>query len=424
MPLSDLLFSKTHNVDQMVDIKSRKKVDKVLLKVIKTVRDRGSISAWIKPTSDLRIEFNMTDRQVKSVCGVLNEYYNTDMNPTEMKTPGDMVLFIKNHRQMVTDSMFLINGFEVDEDQNDDLTAEPKENLEVKKEILEESEPSDPVKEDVKGEPSTEKDKPAVPIDAVGKVNNTSDEGLLEAIGITAGAAGLIYAAIKLYQGHNWDKLVEFMEKNYTKIVKDIRENHKTEEAFAKNRAILYKVNELHASFADRVNQLQKIKAMPLPYKDEPLDLYQNKLSAYFKTKMEVPAHPGDPSYLTLEEAGYLSAFNVTPLIKKIKEAFDLQDEVDKILFPYLKHTEHLEYAPAIKTAGVANYFHALYQESWTEHFSEHVLRAIVNGLEGKPNKDIGKSNEQIEASMETLAPTVSAAEPPAESWSDMLASF
>lgn len=422
MPLSDLLFSKTHNVDQMVDIKSRKKVDKVLLKVIKTVRDRGSISSWIKPTSDLRTEFSMTDRQIKSVCGVLNDYYNTDMNPVEMRTPGDMVLYIKSHQQMVTDSIFLINGFEVDEDQNDDLTNEPKENLEVKKEILEESEPSDPVNEEVKGEPSTEKDK-AIPIDAVGKVED-SDEGLLEAIGITAGVAGLVYAAIKLYQGHNWDKLVEFMEKNYSKIVKDIRENHKDDDAFAKNRAILYKAAELNAAFTARVNQLQKIKAMPLPYEDEPLDLYQNKLAAYFKSRMDTQAHPGTPSYLTLDEAGYLSAANVNPLIKKIKEAFDLQDEVDKILFPYLKHTEHLEYAPAIKTAGVANYFHALYQESWTEHFSEHVLRAIVNGLKGKPNKDIGKSNEQIEASMETLAPSVSTAEPPAGSWSDMLASF
>ena len=90
-------------------------------------------------------------------------------------------------------------------------------------------------------------------------------------------------------------------------------------------------------------------------------------------------------------------------------------------MFCVLQVREHLEYAPAMKTAGVANYFHALYQESWTEHFSEHVLRAIVNGLEGKPNKDIGKSNEQIEASMETLAPST---EPKVESWSDMLASF
>ena len=418
MPLSDFLFSKTHNVDQLVDIKSRKRVDKVLLKVIKTVRERGSISEWIKPTSDLRTEFEMTDRQIKSVCSVLNEYYDLQMNPEEMKTPNDMVLFIKSNKQAKADSIYLVDGSNVDTDMNDDLTSEPKENLEVKKEILEESEPSDPVKEDVEGEPSTEKDKPAVPIDAVGKVDNSSKEGLLDVVVGGAAAAGLVYAAIKLYQEHNWSKLEEYMNKHYAEIIKDIKANHKNEEAFAKNRAVLFKAAALKAAFKTRYDQLMKIKAMPLPHEDEPIDLYKNKLSAYLHPKMDVKTTPGDPSYLTLEEAGYFAAANVLPLINQIKVTFNLQDEVDGILMPYLKKTDRQEYAPVMKELGVANYFHSLYQEPWTDHFGTHVLKAIHNGLEGKINKDVGSSEQY---SMESLA---SAPKQENMEWSEMLNSL
>ena len=95
MPLSDMLFSNTHNVEQIVDIKHKKTVDKVLLKVVKTVRDRTSITGWIKVTSDLRKEFQVTDRQMKSICGVLGAYYNVSLDPEQMITPGDMVGIIK-----------------------------------------------------------------------------------------------------------------------------------------------------------------------------------------------------------------------------------------------------------------------------------------------------------------------------------------
>lgn len=653
---SDMLFAQTHNVEQIVDIKHKKTVDRVLLKVIKTIRDRSSIVDWIKPDSDLREDFDVTDRQMKSICSALGEHYNVYLDPTQMRTPGDIVGEIKIHQAKASDNTFLIDN-NVDIDTDDDL--EPKENLEVKKEVIEKSQASTPTEEaeiSEKTEASTElteaseeslilgtiagltaagaylyktiSDQKAaelaaehekeykkqkkffdenyyilckyikqhclndnfftgkrtliplkqsieaykqiidrqkkilsmplpkakedvtsyknrlinhfggvittvkVPVkgsslsvfeagyanaaqvkqisdlsaqwkknradvhnlvtrsvgeayrpalEAAGVINFTTGSGVqqehktwnyewanqfLSITGIIfnhmkkiqqevvkehnakiakdtkkageegfnfvdygiigAGVIGIAYGIIKLYKAHEWDELVEYLSSNYEAMLKDIRENHKNDPAFIKNRAILYKATELNAAFTARIAQLKKLKDMPIPSKGEDKEQYRAKLRAYFHPTMDPRVKLSEPSYLTLQEAGYFNTIVVKALIKNIKEAFDLQDEVDQILLTYMRKAEGIEYKPLLEEAKVADHFHALYKEPWTEHFSENVMKAIVNGLKGESNKDVGASEQltpepkKVEASMESMT---TEAKDEGE-WSDMLNSL
>ena len=430
MPLSDMLFGNTHNVEQLVDIKHKKSVDKVLLKVVKVVRERGSIPGWIKVTSDLRKDFNVTDRQMKSICNALSTYYNVSIDPAQMITPGDIVGVIKAHKASITDSLYLIDHGTVTQDEDDDL--EPKENLEVNPEIIKTSEPSVPsdipVPENSEAsiEGGDKDDEPAIPIDAVGKVNNDGEEGLL---GIAIGgysAVELTSEIISLYRDHNWDKVVEKMTSNYPKIIADIRKNHKDDPAFKSNRAILYPAKVLKSAFAARAAQLKKLNNIPFPVLGEDPELSKKKLQAYLGSKMEMKAQPGNPSYLTLEDAGYLNPYVTRDLISKLQECFNAQDALDSKLFLYLRKAEGEAYKPVLEEVGVADYFHALYKEEWSEHFSTHVMRAIVNGLQGKSNKDIGAEQMQeqqpkAEVSMEAIAVSQ---EQQQEDWGSMMDSF
>ena len=162
----DMLFGNTHNVEQLVDIKKKKKVDKVLLKVIKTIRSRTGISDWIKPESDLKKDFNISDKAISSICDILNEYYQVNIEPQYTGSVKDIVQFIKCHQQTAADSIFLIDSSTLDIDENNDTTespdnVEPRENLEVDPEIVKASQPSNTVEEKVPEgvDASTEKDK-------------------------------------------------------------------------------------------------------------------------------------------------------------------------------------------------------------------------------------------------------------------------
>lgn len=425
MPLSDMLFGNTHNVEQIVDIKHKKSVDKVLLKVIKTVRERGSIPGWINVTSDLRKDFNVTERQMKSICNTLGTYYNVSIDPEQMNTPGDIVGLIKAHKAQATDSLYLIDRGSVIQDEDDEL--EPKENLEVDPEIIKKSEPSVPSNIPVpeNAEASTEEgdDDKTVPIDAVGKVG---DEGILAVALGGYSAVELATEIAALYREHNWDKLVEKMTQNYTKIIADIRKNHKDDPAFKANRAILYPAKVLKSAFATRLAQLKKLCNMPFPIIGEDVELSKKKLNAYFGSKMSMKATPGDPSYMTLEDAGYLNPYVTRDLITKLQECFNAQDTLDSRLFPYLRKADGEKYKPVLEEVGAADYFHAMYKEEWTEHFSTHVMKAIVNGLQGKSNSEIGSEQlepeKKVEASMESVT-TVQTEETPAD-WGSMLESL
>ena len=647
MPLSDMLFANTHNVEQLVDIRHKKSVDKVLLKVIKTVRERASITNWVKPTSDLRKDFHVTDRQMKSICSSLGSYYNVYLDPEQMHTPGDIIGMIKTHKAQATDSLYLIDCGSMVKDDDDEL--EPKENLEVKPEVIKKSEASTPtevidipddievsteekdkvitdsnefldslfgkanddseksestqkevyfklirnyprvctivnqkMKDDnelfhhlhkvhtvkmlndafakladtykkIKAIPRPDKDedpriykdrviraigsKKLEPIKLGPEVQMSwSDAGYFDAAAMTkliknssiwwkdstslrerfdkvdpkyrsvyyelniglpyvyfgdspstyrshfgwtehfyeylksivtyiqkkygdilspgnttlsvakeswfdavlvgGGVAAVAVTIVKLCKERNWDKLVEYMSANYEKICADIRKNHKDDPAFKKNRAILYPVDSLKNAFAARTIQLKKINDMPLPHfkenildKEEDLEQYKAKLYAYFgPTKpgaphpvMEHRVKPGEPSYLTIEEAGYLNSMNVRALINKIKECFDLQDAVDKKLLLFVKKRDGETYKDLLASMKILDHFHALYKEEWTEHFSTHVMKSIVNGLEGKPNDKIGSEQLKVEASMETLAPKTE--ETPSD-WGSMMDTF
>ena len=74
-----------------------------------------------------------------------------------------------------------------------------------------------------------------------------------------------------------------------------------------------------------------------------------------------------------------------------------------------------------MESMKILDHFHALYKEEWTEHFSTHVMKSIVNGLEGKSNKEIGSEQLQpkVEASMESIVPQEAST-----GWGDMLDSF
>ena len=162
--LSDMLFENTHSVEQIVDIKKKKKVDKVLLKVIKTIRARTGICDWIKPESDLKKDFNITDKTISSICDVLNEYYQIEIDPKYTGTVRDIVQYIKCHQQTAADSIFLIDSATLDIDEDDDTidtSNEPRENLEVDPEVVKTSQPSNPTEEKVPEgvDVSTEKDK-------------------------------------------------------------------------------------------------------------------------------------------------------------------------------------------------------------------------------------------------------------------------
>ena len=650
--LSDMLFSQTHNVEQIVDIKHKKTVDRVLLKVVKMVRERSSITDWIKPESDLRNDFSVTDRQMKSICNALGEFYNVYIDPNQVRTVGDIVGEIKVHQSRATDNMFLIDGG-TDIDLDDDL--EPKENLEVDPKTIEESKADEPeektdipetaevstettdsneslilgtiaglaaagaymykaisdrkaaekeaelakeykkqkkffddnyhvlckyvrkncmndnfftgkrdliplkqsieaykaiverqkkiismplpkakedivsyknrlvnhfggtlttVKVPIKGQSLSifeagymdanqvktisdlatqwrknrftvhnlvtrsigEAYKPA--LEQVGVITFNTGSGvtqehktwsyiwatqylmitnnifnhlkgkqkaivaeakakekpvqskeefnLLDWGIVGTGVVAIAYGIIKLYQAHKWDELVKYMSDNYEAVCKDIRENHKEDPAFIKNRAILYRASELNSTFAARINQLKKIKDMPTPAEDEDKEAYRAKLRAYFHPIMEPRVKLKEPSYLTLQEAGYLNAIVVKALISKIKEAFDLQDEVDQILITYMKKVKGIEFKPLMEEMRVADYFHALYKEPWSDHFSSNVMKAIVNGLKGESNKDVGAAEQldpepkKVEASMESIVPQ----EQQSDGWGDMLNSL
>ena len=150
----DMLFENTHSVEQLVDIKKKKKVDKVLLKVIKTIRARTGISDWIKPESDLKKDFDISDKAISSICDILNEYYQVNIEPQYTGTVKDMVQYIKCHQQTAADSIFLIDSATLDVDENNDTTdkpdkVEPKENLEVDPETMKKSTPSTDTEEEI-----------------------------------------------------------------------------------------------------------------------------------------------------------------------------------------------------------------------------------------------------------------------------------
>ena len=135
MALSDMLFNNTHSVEELVDIKKQKKVDKVLLKVIRVIRSKGNLNGWVKPEANLKTDLKLSDKVILSIKKTLSEYYGIDLVKNKsLLTAKAMVVYIKTNKPNVADSIFLINADqqEVDTDdevQLDDEMADPNINV-------------------------------------------------------------------------------------------------------------------------------------------------------------------------------------------------------------------------------------------------------------------------------------------------------
>ena len=131
MALSDILFNNTHSVEELVDIKKQKKVDKILLKVIRVIRSKGKLDGWVKPEANLKTDLKLSDKVIASIKKSLSEYYNIDlMKNTSLMTAKAIVVYIKTNKPNAADSIFLVNLGQTETDtdnevQTDDEMVDP-----------------------------------------------------------------------------------------------------------------------------------------------------------------------------------------------------------------------------------------------------------------------------------------------------------
>lgn len=304
----DMLFENTHSVEQLVDIKKKKKVDKVLLKVIKTIRSRTGISDWIRPESDLKKDFDISDKTITSICDVLNEYYQVNIEPQYTGTVKDMVQYIKCHQQTAADSIFLIDSATLDVDENNDTTdkpdkVEPKENLEVDPKIVKKSTPSTDTEEEIPTRVDTSVD--------------ISTENLFTNI------FGMISNTIKsVWQGHSlatkqaqqfffdkYDKVVNYINSNYGNNSKD-----KAKHAYIfEEKRPLWSLDSIVNMYERSRRQFEFIANLPVYEQAEKQDenkkdpIYESKLKKALPKKL-VPIGVPEKEQLTYQDAGYLDA--------------------------------------------------------------------------------------------------------------------
>ena len=305
----DMLFENTHSVEQLVDIKKKKKVDKVLLKVIKTIRSRTGISDWIRPESDLKKDFDISDKAITSICDVLNEYYQINIEPQYTGTVKDIVQYIKCHQQTAADSIFLIDSSTLDIDENNDTSekpdkVEPKENLEVDPKIVKKSTPSTDTEEEIPTRVDTNVD--------------ISTENLFTNI------FGMISNTIKsVWQGHSlatkqaqqfffnkYDKVVSFINSKYGKA--DGSNKAKHDYIFEEKRP-LWSLDEIVHLYERSRRQFEFIANLPVYDQTEKQD--ENKQDPIYETKLKkalpkklVPIGVPEKEQLSYSDAGYLDA--------------------------------------------------------------------------------------------------------------------
>lgn len=125
MALSDMLFNNTHSVEELVNIKKQKKVDKVLLKVIRVVRSKGKLDGWVKPEANFKTDLKLSDKVITSIKKTLGDYYNIDlMKNKSLMTAKAIVVYIKTNRANVADSIFLVNVDQTETDEDDEVQVD------------------------------------------------------------------------------------------------------------------------------------------------------------------------------------------------------------------------------------------------------------------------------------------------------------
>lgn len=333
----DMLFDNTHSVEQLVDIKKKKKVDKVLLKVVKTVRQRGSVSAWIKPESDLRKDLNISNKALTNICDVLGEYYQLPIDASMMNSIQDIVCYIKGHQATAADNIFLINTADLETDENND-TAEPTENLEVDPEIISKSEASNPDEEDVPDgtEASTE-----------GAITN----GII---------AGIIVCATRVFF-QEWkkekraqnraelEKDKQYFLNNYGKVITHINQLYGNSEKSpdkSKTKALLDKEQKLwsmstiYSLYEKSRIQFNRISGIPYPKDGESDSSYCSRLKEYFSGRL-TPLKSPEKDMITYADAGYLDTKDVRRNWYFFSHRFNFyKDQAIKFLKLYEERTQ------------------------------------------------------------------------------------
>ena len=307
--LSDMLFGNTHSVEQLVVIKKKKKVDKVLLKVIKTIRARTGISDWIKPESDLKKDFDISDKAISSICDVLNEYYQINIEAQYTNTVKDIVQFIKCHQQTAADSIFLVDSSTLEVDDNNDVETpdkDPKENLEVDPKTIKKSTPSTDTDEDIPTRVDTNVD--------------VSTENLF------TNMFSMISNTIKsVWQGHSlatkqaqqfffekYDKVVGFINKSYGKANGENKAKH--DFIFEEERP-LWSLDTIINLYERSRRQFEVIAKLPVYTQAEKQDenkkdlVYEAQLKKALPKKL-VPISIPEKENLTYKNAGYLDAYD------------------------------------------------------------------------------------------------------------------
>lgn len=382
----DMLFGNTHSVEQLVDIKKKKKVDRVLLKVLKTVRSRGNITSWIKPEADLRKEFNISDKAMNSICESLSDYYQVSLESASLHSVKDMVQFIKAHVATAADSIFLIDSSTLDVDE-DGITEDPngpRENLEVDPEIVKSSEPSNPTEEQVPEgtEVSTE------------ITDKEPSQEIVTTLGITGAALGaLVATGVALYREKKMADLRAWINEHYSEVCSYIKDKLSECDAFFKKRDTLWRVQDVIDASNSRIDQLDKIESMPDPHEGEPANLYKDRLKEHFGNKMEDRIMPKKPAYLTIDEAGYLNASDTKEYVRALSDAFDLQDKVDQKIDNIRRSPggNGIRYVNVLSELNVMPFLHAMYKEQWTDNFKDHVLKVIAENVK---KEDVTKSDD------------------------------
>ena len=124
MPISGLLFGTTHSVEQITNIKSKKKVDKILLKVVKVIKAKGKLDGWVKPTASLSKDLKLSDKTILSIMKTLGAYYQIDLTAKKLDTPMAIATEIKVKKPKVVNSLYLVDIDEMEVDVDDDVQPE------------------------------------------------------------------------------------------------------------------------------------------------------------------------------------------------------------------------------------------------------------------------------------------------------------
>ena len=404
----DMLFNNTHSVEQLVDIKKKKKVDKVLLKVIKTIRAHSGISDWIKPESDLRKEFNISNKVMTSVCDILSEHYQLPLDSSLFNSVQDIVQYIKCHQQTAADSIFLVDSSSLEVDENndvaDDSDTEPRENLEVDPEIVSKSEADNPTEEKIPegANASTEVITEAVIVSLITMAITVFIENYKKSKRKENRAE---VEKAKNYFLENYGKAIHFIE---TKYCNESTPDKKKTDFLMNKEHSLYSMSTVYSLYERSRIQFNRIATIIYPKENEDDSSYKIRLKEYFKGRLTPLKSPAKET-LNYPDAGYYNANDVRRNWCYFSHRFVFyRDQARKFIKKYEAKTNN-KYKNYLKSLGVYSILYPSTAE-FKERYGATIdwmsdLLAIFKCVKGDI-KDLNKgkvSTENITESQEVL---------------------